>query len=73
MKIHGRWAYLYWALDKEGNTIAFYLSPTRNAKAAKRFLGKALNGLRGLEEAAYHQHGQSADLRHRDFGAEGRR
>ena len=42
MKVRGKWAYLYWALDKEGNTIDFYLSPTRNAKAAGRFLAKAL-------------------------------
>ena len=33
---------LYRAVDKLGNTIDFYLSPTRNTKAAKRFLGKAL-------------------------------
>jgi IS6 family transposase len=41
---------LYRALDKYGNTIDFYLSPTRNAKAAKRFLGKALNGLKDWEK-----------------------
>ena len=43
------WAYLYRALDKFGNTIDFYLSSTRNTKAAKRFLGKALNGLKDWE------------------------
>ena len=37
------------ALDKFGNTIDFYLSATRNTKAAKRFLGKALNGLKDWE------------------------
>jgi transposase-like protein len=42
IKIKGKWAYLYRAIDKDGDTIDFYLSPTRNAKAAKRFLGKAL-------------------------------
>jgi IS6 family transposase len=46
VKVRGKWVYLYRALDKHGNTIDFYLSPTRNAKAAKRFLGKALNGLK---------------------------
>ena len=50
MKVRGKWAYLYRALDKEGNTIDFYLSPTRNAKAAKCFLGKALNGLKDWEK-----------------------
>jgi IS6 family transposase len=50
VKVRGNWAYLYRALDKDGNTIDFYLSPTRNAKAAKRFLGKALNGLKDWEK-----------------------
>jgi IS6 family transposase len=30
--------------------IDFYLSPTRNTKAAKRFLGKALQGLKDWEK-----------------------
>ena len=34
--------YLYRAIDSEGNTIDFYLSRKRDAKAAKRFLKKAL-------------------------------
>ncbi|CCW06146.1 Mobile element protein [Bacillus sp. GeD10] len=34
--------YLYRAIDSEGNTIDFYLSGKRDAKAAKRFLKKAL-------------------------------
>jgi transposase-like protein len=34
--------YLYRAVEKFGNMIDFYLFPTRNAKTAKRFLGKAL-------------------------------
>ena len=46
VKVKGQWTYLYRALDKFGNTIDFYLSATRNAKAAKRFLGKALSGLK---------------------------
>ncbi|GBR55151.1 putative transposase [Neokomagataea thailandica NBRC 106555] len=50
IKIKGKWAYLYRAVDKDGDTIDFFLSQTRNAKAAKRFLGKALNGLRDWEK-----------------------
>ena len=50
VKVRGQWTYLYQALDKHGNTIDFYLSPTRDAKAAKRFLGKALNGLKDWEK-----------------------
>ena len=50
MKVRGRWAYLYRAVDKFGNTIDFYLSPTRNTKAAKRFLSKRLNGLKDWDK-----------------------
>ena len=49
IRVKGKWAYLYRAVDKLGNTIDFYLSPTRNTKAAKRFLGKALKGLKSWE------------------------
>ncbi|MGC1968108.1 MAG: IS6 family transposase, partial [Candidatus Acidiferrales bacterium] len=52
VKVRGKWAYLYRALDKYGNTIDFYLSPTRNAGTAKRLLGKALNGLKEWEKPA---------------------
>ena len=45
IKVKGRWVYLYRALDKSGDTVDFYLSPTRNTKAAKRFLRKALNSI----------------------------
>ena len=44
-KVKGTWTSLYRAIDKHGQTIDFYLSPTRTIKAAKRFLGKALNGM----------------------------
>jgi transposase, IS6 family len=50
VKVRGKWAYLYRAIDKHGNTIDFYLSSTRNTAAAKRFLGKALNGLKDWEK-----------------------
>lgn len=46
VKVKGKWCYLYRAIDKHGKTIDFYLSRTRNAKVAKRFLGKALKSLR---------------------------
>jgi IS6 family transposase len=36
------WTYLYRAVDSEGNTLEFLLSPTRDAQAAKRFFIKAL-------------------------------
>ena len=46
VKVRGKWTYLYRAVDKRGDTIDFYLSPTRSAKAAKRFLGKILNNVK---------------------------
>jgi transposase, IS6 family len=42
IRVKGRWKYLYRAIDKDGNTLDFYLADRRNAKAAKRFLAKAL-------------------------------
>ncbi len=50
VKVRGKWTYLHRAVDKDGNTIDSYLSPTRTAKAARRFLGKALNGLKAWEK-----------------------
>ena len=50
VKVRGKWAYLYRAVDKLGNTIDFYFSSTRNTKAAKRFLGKTLEGLKEWEQ-----------------------
>jgi transposase, IS6 family len=42
IKIKKEWFYLYRAVDSEGNTFEFLLSPTRDAEAAKRFFLKAL-------------------------------
>ncbi|CAI8861397.1 MULTISPECIES: IS6 family transposase [Bacillus] len=42
VKVKGQWMYVYRAVDSEGNTIDFYLSKTRDHKAAKRFFKKAL-------------------------------
>ncbi|MBJ8009586.1 MULTISPECIES: IS6 family transposase [Bacillus cereus group] len=42
IKVKGQWMYLYRAVDSKGNTIDFYLSKTRDQKAAKRFFKKAL-------------------------------
>ena len=39
-------------IDEEGRTLDFHLSPTRSSKAAKRFLGKALRGLKHWEKPA---------------------
>src|SRR3546814_14211659 len=61
VKVRGKWTYLYRAVDKRGDTIDFYMSPTRSAKAEKRFLGKALRGLKPWEKPAplHHDKAQS--------------
>ncbi|MCC9290098.1 IS6 family transposase [Pseudomonas aeruginosa] len=51
-KVRAKWTYLYGAVDMRGDTIEFYLSPTRSAKPAKRILGKDLRGLKHWEEPA---------------------
>src|SRR5260370_18143202 len=42
IKIKKTWMYLYRAVDSEGNTLEFLLSPARDAEAAKPFFLKAL-------------------------------
>jgi transposase, IS6 family len=42
IKIKKVWVYLYRAVDSQGNTLEFLLSPTRDADAAKCFFLKAL-------------------------------
>ena len=42
IKVRKTWMYLYRAVDSQGNTLEFLLSPTRDAEAAKRFFLKAL-------------------------------
>ncbi|MEQ9115643.1 MAG: IS6 family transposase [Rickettsiales bacterium] len=43
VKVKGEWLYLYRAIDSRGQTIDFYLSKTRNHKAARLFLRKLIN------------------------------
>jgi transposase-like protein len=50
IKVKGKWKYLYRAITKSGDTLDFYLSSTRNAKAAKRFLGKVLRRMKEYEK-----------------------
>jgi transposase-like protein len=42
VKVHGRWCYLYRAIDREGNLIDARLSETRDLEAAKQFFVQAL-------------------------------
>ena len=47
IKVKGQWYYLYRCVDKEGNTVDFYLSKHRDTKAVKAFIKKAIffNGI----------------------------
>jgi putative transposase len=49
VKSKGKWAYLYRAVDKEGQTIDFLLTPHRDRDAAEAFLHKAIR-TQGLPE-----------------------
>src|SRR5438045_4128570 len=47
IKVRKTWMYLYRAVDSQGNTLEFLLSPTRDAQAAKGFFVKALHSMAG--------------------------
>src|SRR5437879_4113156 len=53
IKINKVWFYLYRAVDSEGNTLEFLLSPTRDAEAATRFFLKALHSTADLAPQAH--------------------
>ncbi len=41
-RLNGRWAYLYRAIDQNGQVVEVYFSERRNAKAAESFLKRAI-------------------------------
>ena len=45
VRIGGNWKYLFRAVDKHGQLIAFLLSDRRNTNAAYRFLRKAMKAM----------------------------
>jgi putative transposase len=49
VRVKGQWKYLYRAVDKEGYTIDFLLTPNRDRDAAEAFLHKAIRN-QGLPE-----------------------
>lgn len=50
VRIRGRWAYLYRAVDASGKTVDFRLSPRRNVASVKAFFRKALRSKRQSPE-----------------------
>jgi hypothetical protein len=42
IKVKGQWVYYYRAVDKENQTVDFFLSPTRDTKASAAFFKKAI-------------------------------
>src|SRR5262245_31929317 len=57
VKIKGKWAYLYRAVDKEGHTSDFLLMPQRNRDAAEAFLHKAIRTQERPEKSTLEQSG----------------
>ena len=50
IKVKGKWCYLYRAINKQGETIDFYLSQHRDTDSARHFLHKSLKKLGELEK-----------------------
>ncbi|AOZ40857.1 hypothetical protein ACG94_27545 (plasmid) [Klebsiella pneumoniae] len=72
VKVRGKWTYLYRAVDKRGDTIDFYLSPT----AAPRQRSGSWQGParpEALGKACHAQYRQSAELWCSDHRIEARR
>jgi len=43
VKVAGRWRYVYRAIDQEGQVIDVFVSPRRDARAARRFFARAIH------------------------------
>ena len=63
VKVAGKWAYLYRAVDSTGDTIDFLLSPNRDLTAAKLFLRLALSGTGGIRPRVINVDGHPAYAR----------
>jgi len=63
VRVAGKWAYLYRAVDSAGDTIDFMLSPKRDLTAAKLFLSLALSGTGGIRPRVINVDGHPAYAR----------
>jgi putative transposase len=59
VRIKGQWKYLYRAVDKDGQTIDFLLTPHRERAAAEAFLYKAIRAHRLPEKITIDQSGSN--------------
>ena len=50
IKVKGKHTYLYRAVNKQGETIDFFLSPSRDSASAERFLSKSLENLKECQK-----------------------
>ena len=46
VKVAGRWRYVYRAIDQFGQVIDVFVSPQRDARAARRFFERAIDATR---------------------------
>ena len=46
VRVAGRWRYVYRAIDQFGQVIDVYVSPRRDARAARRFFKRAMGASR---------------------------
>ena len=46
LKVNGTWCYLFRAIDQFGQVIDVFLSPRRDARAARRFFQRAIDRTR---------------------------
>jgi putative transposase len=65
VRVKGQWKYLYRAVDKEGHTIDFLLTPNRDRDAAEAFLCKAIRNQGVPEKITIDQSGSNtAAIKH---------
>ena len=57
IKVKGMWKYLYRAIDKQGKTVDFLLTPKRDMAAANRFFDQAMQTNGALEKVAMDKSG----------------
>jgi transposase-like protein len=55
IKVHGKWCYLYRAMDHDGNLVDSRLSEKRDMDAAKQFFSQAMAAVGHAEDDGHHR------------------